>query len=385
MGTHTRQHTRVPHTPSPEAPPVRPLCAWIRHPGAGLRAQQRAARHQLPRPPLASFPSLSRHLVAPPPSVPELDSAPDRALCRSKLPQIDRAAPSVLPAPPFKPPKQSHFLPALKTFSSFRGAIRRQTRADGAARPHLGAALQVPSHAFFPPGMPPGRRAQGPSSPPARRSGSERPRNARPASPFGPSPVLLGALPPPGEATRSVGLRGGTQPSAACAPGARALRPSGTCRPAPRAPCALWPSLSLSVHVLFFYVSTLTYFSSFFPSPPLSCIHFFPKADLRRCKWEKGLSLSRTLPRLVVAVAAARRRASSLPLRSASSQGCERARRLRPPAGDPSPPARRMPSRAVAGSPGWHGAALRCSPPASCGWRASGLGRGGAPRPPRVG
>lgn len=208
--------------------------------------------------------------MAPPPSVPELNSAPDRALSRFELPQIDRPAPSFLPGPSLKPPKQSHFLPAPKTFSSFRGAMRQQTRADGAARPHLGAALQVPSHAFVPPRMPPRRRAPGPSSPLAQRSGSERPRNARPASPFGPSPVLLGALPPPGEATRSVGLRGGTQPSAACAPGARALRPSGTCRPAPRAPCALWPSLSTSFfflclhpHLFFFLLP----FSSFILYP----------------------------------------------------------------------------------------------------------------------
>lgn len=184
-------------------------------------------------------------MAAPAPSVPGLNSAPDRALPRFTLPQAHRPAPSALPAPSLKPPEQSHFLPALKTFSSFRGAIRRQNGADGAARPRRGAALQASSHAFVPLRMPPGRRAQGPSSPPARRSGSERPRNARLVSRVGPSPVLLGALPPTGEATRSVGRRGGTRPSAACAPGARALRPSGTCRPAPRAPCALWPSLPL--------------------------------------------------------------------------------------------------------------------------------------------
>lgn len=133
----------------------------------------------------------------------------------------------------------------------------------------------------------------------------------------------------------------------------RALRERGRCaRAAPAAPRRGLPArsgpLCPSVHVLFFCVSALTYFSFFFPYPPLCCIPFFAKADLRRCKWEKGLSHSRTLPCLVVAVAAARRRASSLPLRSASSQGCERAARLRPPAGDPSPPARRMPSRPVA-------------------------------------
>lgn len=170
----------------------------------------------------------------------------------------------------------------------------------------------------------------------------------------------------------------------------RALRERGRCaRAAPAAPRRGLPArsgpLCPSGHVLFFYVSALTYFSFFFPYPPLCCILFFAKADLRRCKWEKGLSHSRTLPCLVVAVAAARRRASSLPLRSASSQGCERAARLRPPAGDPSPPARRMPSRPVAQSPGWRGARPRRCPPASCRWRASGLGNGGAPRHPQVG
>lgn len=142
--------------------------------------------------------------------------------------------------------------------------MRQETKAAGAANSHLAAAFQVPSGAVVSPRMRRGRGAHRPSSPSARRSGNQRPRNAlsRPEPPFGLSPVLPEALPPPGDPTRSVGSgRAPTRPwcalrSVACAPGARALRPrhlpprASPRRPAPPASRALRPSLSTSFFAL---------------------------------------------------------------------------------------------------------------------------------------
>lgn len=84
--------------------------------------------------------------------------------------------------------------------------------------------------------------------------------------------------------------------SAVCARGARALWPRHL-PPQPalgRARCLGLPaSLTPSVHVLD-YCLPVTSFSFFFPAPLPRIL--FPKADARRSKWEKGLSLSRTLP-----------------------------------------------------------------------------------------
>lgn len=165
----------------------------------------------------------------------------------------------------------------MKTFSSFRSAIRQETKAAGAANSHLAAAFQVPSSAVVSPRMRRGRRAHSPSSPSARRSGNQRPRNAlsRPEPPFGLSPVFPEALLPPGDPTRSVGS-GRTPTRPRCALRVRGVRSwcEGAAPTAPAAPGLAAPPRAsgfsrapgLSVYVLFFSVSTLTSFSFFFPS-----------------------------------------------------------------------------------------------------------------------
>lgn len=222
--------------------------------------------------------------------------------------------------------------------------------------------------------------AHSPSSPPARRSGSRRPRNARsrPEPPFDSSPVLPEALLPPGEPTRSVGLPGVTYPPAGCAAAPRRALlvrgrcARGTCRPGPRSaaprlrlparsgPFCLRSFFSLSPPLL------LLLSSSFSSSRLLFYLVFsFSKSGPKALQVGEG-SPGELFPCLVVAVVAAARRAASHLPRSSSSRGGERAVMLRPPAGDPSPPALRMPSCPVAQVPGWRYARLRGSPGAFC-------------------
>lgn len=119
-----------------------------------------------------------------------------------------------------------------------------------------------------------------------------------------------------GELTRSVGIRMAPTCPAVCAPGSESAPPAGSCgrvtcrlqaaarhlpkrqrswlgaaAPAPQAPCTHRPSLFSSFSPPP-RLSPSSLSSPFFsPSPPLSCILFFPKADTRRSKWEEGLSL----------------------------------------------------------------------------------------------
>lgn len=222
-------------------------------------------------------------------------------------PHIDRLAPSFLPGTVFKPPKAKPFPTRAGNFFLLPQRSEAGDRGGRAARPHLAAALQVPSGAVVPPRTRRGRRAHGSSLPPARRSRSEGPSRARSRlePPFGPSPVLSEALPPPREPTRgargsgvaptrprrALRLRGvrsrgeGAAPAAPAAPRFRLSARSG--------PLGLRPVLVLLFCFLCLYPDFLSFF---FPSPLLSVILFFRKADPRRSKWEKVLSLSRTLP-----------------------------------------------------------------------------------------
>lgn len=157
--------------------------------------------------------------------------------------------------------------------------------------------------------------------------------------------------------------------SAMCARGARALRPRHLppqpalrpC-PVPRLPASLTPS----VHVLD-YCLPLTSFSFFFPAPPLPRI-LFPKADARRSKWEKGLSLSRTLP-LPGGGGGGCCLPHLLPALRSSSQSCERWE-AQAACGDPGFSAHAQVPRCPAGAePG-----SVAAPRASCAWRAMGQG-----------
>lgn len=274
----------------------------------------------------------------------------------------------------------SLFRSAMKTFSSFRSAITQETKAAGAASPHLAAALQVPSRA----GVPPrtgrgsrltvlrrlplgvqgasvlGTRARARSRPSLHRPSFQR-RCCRPANQRGAWGSRVSPTRPRG-ALRFRGVRSWCEDAAPAAPAApgRAAPPRASGSPRAQA---------LSVSVLFFSVSTLTSFTFlfffFFPSPLLSCILFLQK-QTQGAPSGRRVRPGELFLCLVVAVAAAARRAASRRPRSSSSRGGERAAMLRPPAGDPSPPALRMPSCPVAQVPGWRYARLRGSPGASC-------------------
>lgn len=147
----------------------------IRYRGDGIPAQEREARP-------APYPGLRPPLRCPLPQLvsPRQPTLLLGAQLRSGSrwlqvqaphhldPQIDRPAPPSHPTTHFRPPRQSHFLPELKTFSSFRSATGLGDRDEqrGASSPGhraLGAVRRL-----VPPrmrGLGEGRQARGPQSP----------------------------------------------------------------------------------------------------------------------------------------------------------------------------------------------------------------------------